>query len=151
MVSWVLFLKGFTNLSQIFPRDFAECQAAEMVSGEPENASLWGKCQWGLDRVGDLWIWGSQPTRPIAPGSLARPGSARDKGRHLLSLFPPLPLTPGCHPQNWSQLGIHGASCLLGQDATKAQQITTPSSAGLCLLLLLKGIRGSGCSPPKRQ
>ena len=113
MVSWVLFLKGFTNLVQIFPRDFAECQATEMVSGEPENASLWGKYQWGSDRVGELWIWGSQPTHPIAPGSLARLSSARDKGRHLLSLFPPLPLTPGCHPQNWSQLGRHGASQVL--------------------------------------
>ena len=39
-------LKGFTNLSQKFPRDFAECQAIEMVSGEPENASL-GKVSLG--------------------------------------------------------------------------------------------------------
>ena len=71
---------------------------------------LWGKYHWGLGRAGELWIWGSQPTCPIGPGSLAWLGSARDKGRPLLSLFPPLPLTPGCHPQNWSQLGIHGAS-----------------------------------------
>ena len=138
--------KSLTNLLRVFSRD---CPAAETVSREPGNASLWGKCKRGLDRAGEWRIWGSQPARRIAQGRLAGLGGAADKGAHLLSLFPSWPLTPGCHQQDCPKRDTCGfPSRVYGQDPTRSQQITTPPSAGLCLALQSKNPRLSPAPKP---